>query len=185
MLKCQLKDGYYLALIEKQHAAILFDLMERNRSHFQKYIGIINRINSLKDAEESIVNARKDGADGKLCGWGIWCNSKIVGNVNIHDIDNVTKSGDVGYYIDKEHEGKGLVRLAMEELIHYVFEEYGLERIVIECATMNERSRNIAEYLGFCHEGILRKKYVLNGNLEDCHIYSLLRSEAKLRYNIT
>lgn len=58
-----------------------------------------------------------------------------------------------------------------------MFQEYGLNRIEIACATGNAKSRVIPERLGFKLEGVLRESEFLNGRHVDQAIYSMLASE--------
>jgi len=62
-------------------------------------------------------------------------------------------------------------------LINHGFNELGLNRIEIKCATGNKKSRTIAEKLNFKREGILRQAEWLNGRFIDLYLYSMLKEE--------
>jgi hypothetical protein len=64
-------------------------------------------------------------------------------------------------------------------MIDYGFAEWGFNRIAIECASENTRSRAIAERLGFKFEGTIRGIQWLHDRFVDAAMYGLLRSDYK------
>ena len=62
-------------------------------------------------------------------------------------------------------------------MIDYGFAEWGFNRIAIECASENIRSRAIAERLGFKFEGTIRGIQWLHDRFVDAAMYGLLRSD--------
>jgi ribosomal-protein-serine acetyltransferase len=50
-------------------------------------------------------------------------------------------------------------------------------RVVIACASKNQRSRAIPERLGFTHEGVAREAEWLYDRFVDSEIYALLNRE--------
>jgi ribosomal-protein-serine acetyltransferase len=69
----------------------------------------------------------------------------------------------------------------MTDVVRFVtndcFETLGLNRVVIECATGNLRSRRIPERLGFMEEGVLRDAEKLYGTYHDIVVYAMLRRD--------
>jgi ribosomal-protein-serine acetyltransferase len=78
-------------------------------------------------------------------------------------------------------EGKGLVTTACQVMIDHAFHELGLNRVVISCASDNQRSRAIAEKLGFTREGILRQSDWLKDGFVDQVVYGILANEWRSR----
>ena len=71
-----------------------------------------------------------------------------------------------------------------EAMISQAFDTWKFNRISIECATQNTRSRAIPERLGFELEGIIRGIEWLDDHYSDHAMYGLLRSNhAKGRLN--
>ncbi|PZT52441.1 GNAT family N-acetyltransferase [Paenibacillus silvae] len=71
----------------------------------------------------------------------------------------------------------GIVTTAIEKLITYLFNDLKLNRVIIQCAESNIRSRAIPEKLGFVNEGISRQAQWLYDHYENIVTYSLLSSE--------
>jgi ribosomal-protein-serine acetyltransferase len=69
------------------------------------------------------------------------------------------------------------VTRACKQIIQVAFEEWGIERAVIQCGVENHRSSAVARRLGFTLEGIARHAQFLNGEFIDLEVYSQLRSE--------
>ena len=67
---------------------------------------------------------------------------------------------------------------SVREMISIGFNDFELNRIEIQCAIENIKSRAIPERLGFVQEGILRSSEKVNGRFLDHAVYGLLKDEA-------
>jgi len=177
MLNHSLNENCYVALIEKRHAKIYYEFIERNRENYKGILHFIEHIHTEKDTEEFILKTQIKMAEGTLCVWGIWEQKKIIGVVSARNIDEEFKSAEISYCIDKDNEGKGLISKACDLLIDYLFTEYNIERLELGCDVKNVRSQNIAKRFGFINEGIERKAFIADGKFIDCYRWSLLREE--------
>src|SRR5690606_11605413 len=102
---------------------------------------------------------------------------RIVGIVGTHRIDWANKATSLGYWLDKDAQGRGIMTRACAAYIDHLFGELQLHRIEIHCATENSKSRAILERLGFVAEGIARDSERVNGRFVSHVVYSLLSSE--------
>ena len=66
-------------------------------------------------------------------------------------------------------------------LVDHAFEEFGLNRVSIACATENKRSCAIPERLSFQREGIQRQAEWLYDHFVDHVVYATLASEWQKR----
>ena len=108
---------------------------------------------------------------------GLFAANRLVGMIGFNTIDGTARRSEIGYWIDSEYQGQGIVTQGCRSLIAHGFNELDLNRIEIRCATGNDRSRAIAERLGFIHEGTIRQTEWLYDHFEDHALYALLRSE--------
>src|SRR5690625_199905 len=83
----------------------------------------------------------------------------------------------IGYWLDIEHQGKGIMTRAVRALTDYAFEEFDLNRVDIRAAVGNVKSRAIPERLGYKKEGVLRQSEWLYDHFVDHAVYSMLKSE--------
>jgi RimJ/RimL family protein N-acetyltransferase len=106
-------------------------------------------------------------ADG---GW------RLVGEVNLL-IDAPIRSAEVGYWLDADFVGRGLVARAVTVTLDWAFGPLGLRRIKLFAIAGNERSIGVAERLGFTREGVFRAAAIVSGAEHDVVGYGLLARE--------
>jgi ribosomal-protein-alanine N-acetyltransferase len=80
----------------------------------------------------------------------------------------------LGYHIDKDYEGKGLMSEAVKRGIQYMFEEVNLHRIMANYMPSNLKSANLLKKLGFTIEGYAKEYLYIQGKWEDHVITSLI-----------
>lgn len=165
-----------LRMLEERHAELLFALVEQNRERHPE----IPQLFSLEDARMYIKLDLALFAENKGLGIGIWYRGNLAGAVRYHEIDWTNRSTELGYWLGAAFEGKGLVTTACQVMIEHAFKELGLNRVVISCAPENQRSRAIAEKLGFKQEGILRQSDWLKDQFVDQVVYGMLSSEWRI-----
>ncbi len=93
------------------------------------------------------------------------------------NVDWANRSAALSYWLDEAHQGKGIMTASCRAFISYAFTTWKLNRIAIQCATRNTRSRAIPERLGFTLEGMLREAEWLYDHYVDHAVYGLLRSD--------
>jgi ribosomal-protein-serine acetyltransferase len=62
-------------------------------------------------------------------------------------------------------------------MLHYLFDEMRLHRVVIQCAVGNHRSSAIPERLGFTKEAVLRHAELIGARWLDLATWSILEDE--------
>ena len=80
----------------------------------------------------------------------------------------------LGYSVDKEFEGKGLMREVALPGIRYAFDELCLHRIMANHAPSNVRSERLLRNLGFEREGYAKAYLKIAGKWEDMVLNSLV-----------
>jgi RimJ/RimL family protein N-acetyltransferase len=98
-----------------------------------------------------------------------------VGGVALTRTDGT--SGNLTYWIARDHRGQGYVTAATELLLDFVFRECGFHKVTANTFVSNEPSVRTLESLGFEREGRLREAGRLDGEFEDMYQYSVLRRE--------
>jgi ribosomal-protein-alanine N-acetyltransferase len=83
----------------------------------------------------------------------------------------------LGYSIDQDAEGKGLMYEALRAAIRHVFDELGMHRVQANYIPTNERSGKLLRRLGFQVEGYARDYLYINGAWRD-HILTALTSSS-------
>ena len=102
---------------------------------------------------------------------------RIAGTVGFHALDWTNRATSIGYWLSAEAEGRGLMTAAVRALVDHAFGAWRLNRVTIEAAVGNARSRAIPERLGFRQEGILRQSELVGGRYLDGVLYATLAAE--------
>jgi ribosomal-protein-serine acetyltransferase len=140
----------------------------------------VEKIKGLDDTLKFIRDSLQDFAANKSFNVGVWENGKYVGGLGIHHIDPTRRCGEVGYWLVKDAEGRGIMTRACGALITHGFGGMKLHRMEIRCDTENARSRAIPKRLGFREERILRESLErFDGVMRDAVVYGLLTHEWK------
>jgi ribosomal-protein-alanine N-acetyltransferase len=80
----------------------------------------------------------------------------------------------LGYQIGREHQGRGLMSEALRACNAFMFESLRLHRIMANFRPENERSRRLAQRLGFLEEGLARDYLFIDGAWRDHVLTSLV-----------
>jgi len=173
-----------LKILEMIDAAALFDLVENNRSYLRQWVPWVDS-NITREESKAFIQSTQEQHEQNLgfqC--GIWFHNQLVGVIGFQRIDWMNRNVEIGYWIDEEHQGLGIVTKSCQVLVEYAFSEYQLNRVQIRCATGNKKSCAIIERLGFVQEGIARQAEFLYDHYVDLFIYGMTADEWKIRHSI-
>lgn len=175
--------GVKLRGFRKTDAPELFALVDAERARLRQWMAWLDQTTELSAIREFIAASRSAGRTGAALRLAIAAQEQIVGVIGLGRIDPVNRSAFVGYWIAAAHEGRGLITAAVAAVCSFGFGKLGLERIELEAATNNLRSRAVAERLGFTHEGTKRSGQWLYDHFVDHELYSVLAGEWRRRAN--
>ena len=103
--------------------------------------------------------------------------NSIIGHCGFFDIDKANCCAEISYCLKSGLWGQGIMTEALDEMLKFGFEDYGLNRIVAKVMKDNAGSVKVLQKLGFVQEGILRESLYKNGQYHDLMIFSILKSE--------
>ena len=161
--------------IELAHEVVL-----RNQEHLQPYMHWMSPNYSIESTRKFLTDAVTSRKDRKNLGLGIFRGAQLIGSIGFVEFDWVSRKTEIGYWVDREEEGKGIVTRSCRTLIEYAFESLGMNRIEIRCSAENFRSAAVPERLGFKKEATLRQAEFRNGRLHDFLVYGLLADDPRL-----
>ena len=135
----------------------------------------------VSEARRLLEDIRGYAAAGTLFQWGIARNDDgaVIGTTTLFQIDRAHRRGEIGFALARAAWGKGYASEAVSRLIRYAFEELDLHRLEADPDPENDASIRVLERQGFKREGLLRERYILNGQAMDAAYYGLLRREWK------
>ncbi|MGI8863795.1 MAG: GNAT family N-acetyltransferase [Solirubrobacteraceae bacterium] len=165
-----------LRLFEEGDAETLYALIEANRVHLAKWLPWAEH-QTLDGTRAFIRMSRKQIADNDGFQAAVLEGERIIGSIGFHRVDWLHRSTGIGYWLAADALREGTMTLAVSALLDFAFEAWRLNRVEIQAAVGNGRSRAIPERLGFREEGTLRQAEFVGGRFLDHVVYSMLAEE--------
>jgi ribosomal-protein-serine acetyltransferase len=167
-------DEITLVLAEDRHARVMTDLIVRNQARLARWEPWAEQGATLDGTRAYIRAALDDFARGRQISTIIAVNGgrQFVGRCGMR-INPQLGSGDIGYWIDGEFEGHGITTRSARVLISSAFDELGLSKVDLRTSVGNERSRAVADRLGFTFEGVLPRGLQFINRADDVALYGV------------
>jgi ribosomal-protein-alanine N-acetyltransferase len=120
----------------------------------------------------------RDARAGRMIPWAVEVDGVFRGQVTVGGIAmGSLRGGYIGYWIDQEVAGRGIMTTAVAMACDYLIGECGLHRIEINIRPENEASLRVVEKLGLRNEGIRADYLHINGQWCDHISYVLLAGD--------
>jgi ribosomal-protein-serine acetyltransferase len=176
-IKLKIDDTIALELIDYHHAEALHQLVGANRQHLRVWLPWVDHMRSVDDFKKYIHSSKQRYANHAEMGYMVMAGQVMIGRLGLYNIDITNKSASIGYWLDQEWLGKGIITRCCKTIIEEGFTRLQLNRIEIRAAAENYKSQAIPERLGFKKEGIIRQGEFVNSQFVDLYVYSLLKNE--------
>lgn len=170
-------NSLLLRSYQPDDAKELFSAVNNSRQHLHAWLEWVDKTTKQEHSLQFIQQSLHQLHTQEALALGIFLNDHIIGGIGMHHWDQPTRKAQIGYWIAKEHEGKGIVNRCLERFVDFLFEKIGLNKIEVHFVPANKRSAKVAERLGCKVEGIIRQSVIRNGLPEDIVITGLLKSE--------
>lgn len=158
---------------------MLFATVERERQHLREWFSWVDATGTEDDSVAFIRSSLEQFASNNGFAAGIWCGERLAGTVRTHRIDWMNRCAELGYWLAREHEGKGIATDACRAVTTHCFHELDLNRVEIRCAAGNLKSAAIPKRLAFTFEATLREAHFVNGRFHDMLVFSMLKRDWK------
>ncbi len=163
-------DGRGLHLLLERHA---------NREFLRENV---SEVASITTEEEAEIKVRKHQAE-----WmarhrfvlGIWLRdeNEYVGEIWIEPKNWEVPSFEIGWFLDRGHQGQGIATEAAQRSLEFLFNDLGAHKVSAISRDTNPKSSKLAERLGFHKEGYLRECGIEDGKRYGLFHYGMLRTE--------
>jgi len=173
----ELGGDLYLRRFRHDDVDAVYETVKRNEAHLMEFMHWMTPDYSRESAEEFIGRAIDPADPAQGLGLGIYRGNAFIGSIGFVYFDLKARKTEIGYWIDRGEQGKGIVSAATAKLIEFAFDKLGMNRIEIRCSAENRRSAAIPLRFGFLQEGLMRQAELRNGRLQDFRVFGLLRSE--------
>lgn len=133
----------------------------------------------IEQADKYIAGAQEALANGTALRLGIEvaASGRLIGQAALYSFDQQNRRCDVGYALGRPHWGQGYLGEALAALLAHGFGALDLNRVEADIDPRNAASAKALVRLGFGHEGLLRERWIVNGEICDTAFYGLLRSD--------
>ncbi|MGM0845199.1 MAG: GNAT family N-acetyltransferase [Bacillota bacterium] len=177
MFKLNLDEHSYIALFQPEDAEELYQLIDRNRVSLGKWLSFPQKTKNLEDSKAFIQRSLTRFSAGNGFWAGIWHKDQLAGSIGFLYVDVYNRKTEIGYWLGESSQGYGLAARSCEKLIEHAFKQWEFNKVEINMATQNTKSRSVAKRLGFREEGTIRDYEKLNGEFLDRVIYGMLKTE--------
>jgi ribosomal-protein-serine acetyltransferase len=173
--------GIELRQYDMSDAAMIFELVNRNRDYLRLWLPWVDLTHSVEDVRAFIARAEKQLDVNKGPNCGIWLDGRMVGNIGCHPFDWPNRNCSIGYWIDAGDQRRGLITRCCASLLDYLFDNVGLHRVEIRCGTGNMRSCAIPQRLGFTREGVCFQAEWVGDRWVDLVVWGMLEHDWRKR----
>ncbi|MDQ2720678.1 MAG: GNAT family N-acetyltransferase [Bacteroidota bacterium] len=174
-------ENIKLELTTEKFATELFVVIDTNRKHLSEFLPWVDNMKTEDSFKQYLKNCETLYKEKKEVSFIIIINDNPVGRIGLHHLNQQNKIGSIGYWIDKNAEGKGIITKSCLKLIDYGFQDINLNRIEIKVSIKNFKSQAIPIKLNFKKEGVLRQAEFVNNEFIDLFLYSMLKDEWKAK----
>jgi ribosomal-protein-serine acetyltransferase len=168
-------DNYKIELLNKNGGKAFFNLIENNRARLEDFFaGTVAKTKTLEDTLKYCEEIQKRiNSISYLPYMIIDINSnEYIGLVDVKNIDMNVPKAELGSFIDKDYEGKGVVSKATPLVINHIVNEFKFIKLLCRANSRNKGSIAVILKNGFELEGTIRKDYrTTNGEIVDLNYY--------------
>ncbi|HLW16207.1 MAG TPA: GNAT family protein [Actinomycetota bacterium] len=102
----------------------------------------------------------------------------LVGRVALANVvRKAWQNATLGYWLDAEHNGRGLATDAARLAVRFAFADASLHRVQAGVMPRNTRSIRVLEKIGMRYEGLALRYLLINGAWEDHRMYGVTADE--------
>jgi ribosomal-protein-serine acetyltransferase len=141
-----------ISKVTASDAETLFGLVQNNREYLGQWLFWVKKLNSIEDESRFIENALLKWDLGQCFVFTISFNGAIVGTISASDVQLTDKPCELGYWVDQNNQGKGIVSTAIT-LLEKEMEKFGRRNFILRVDRDNHRSASLANKLGYITDG--------------------------------
>lgn len=143
-----------------------------------RYIGK-HVLENLSEAEALIVHYQDHLQSGNGITWAIRLkdqNSGLIGTIGFHRLERQNYRAEIGYILQQDFWGKGLMHEAIQVVLMYGFESMKLHSVEARINPDNVQSSSILVKNNFIKEACFKEAFYFDGSFYDTEVYSILNT---------
>lgn len=168
----EINDALQLRAVEECHAKALYQRVRKNGAWLQQSLDWPRYVRSEEDTRKTVQGNIMLHQRGYAKMFLIFDGEEMIGVLSFNQIEPVNKAAYIGYWLDEDHQGKGIMSQALQAFMHHYAQRGEIRRFVIKCRVDNQASNQVALRNGFQLEGRLKQAEFLNGHFDDVNLYA-------------
>lgn len=134
---------------------------------------------SLEDALAYVEKQRVGFRDRNYFCWGVArrTDDRIMGIVVLFHLDLKHERAELGYALGRDYHNQGFGTEALRLLLRFAFEQLNVHRLEADVDPRNGPSIRLIEKQGFQREGLLKERFLIQGERQDALLLGLLRRD--------
>ncbi len=169
-----------IRLLTPKDDVALYKLVDANRQYLMEWLPWLDHVKSIRDSQIFIDTSIYRYNAQENANFAVVYKQNLIGIAGFNVLDYSNRLAAIGYWLDRQHQGLGIMTKVVNTLVDYGFTDQKLNKIEIRCAEQNKKSRAIAERLGFTFEAKIRQCEWLYDHFVDHLVYSKLACEYKI-----
>jgi len=166
-----------LIIPELSMASEVYNLVDSDRKKLRIFLDFIDDCKDVSSQIEYFKMKKLGEANGTDKLFFITLKSKIIGCIDLHNINQKTRKAEIGYWIHSMYSGNNIVTQAVEVLCRYSFNVLNINKLSIFADVDNIASNKVALKCNFKLVGIKVQDAVIYGEYRDMNEYYLIKSD--------
>lgn len=162
-----------LVALQAHHAPRLWEIIDRDRDYLRQWQNWPDYMRSYDDVLGLVQRAEEKRTSNNGFDLVIRYQNEVVGKIGLVYVNRRYSKTEIGYWLAKDQQGKGIVTRACHAVTDYALTPMRLRTVHIRVAVENTRSRAIPERLGFLNEGVIPHKTWLHGRPIEEVLYAM------------
>jgi len=135
-------------------------------------------ITNIEDAIKILQKETESDARGDSMSWAVMLNGHetMIGKCVLFQFSQANRRAEIGFILNREYWGRGLMRQALEAVINFAFTTLDLHRIEADVDPDNTASLGLLERLHFKREGLFHDRWWLYCQWQDSIMLGLLNT---------
>jgi RimJ/RimL family protein N-acetyltransferase len=168
-------ENYKISLLEVGQSELFFNLINDNRERLEDFFaGTVSKTKTLEAALDYCKEIAQKIESKNYFPYMITdvsCN-KMIGLIDVKNIDWNVPKAELGAFIDKAHESKGVVTKAADLVVDHLIETHQFKKLLCRANSRNKGSISVILKNGFELEGTIRNDYrTTKGEIVDLNYY--------------
>ncbi len=133
---------------------------------------------TLAGQRQTLETAVRVHAAGGAYSGLVTVDGEPVGRVNLQNVvRGAAQHADLGYWVDVEHQGRGVATAAVARVLEIAFDDLGLHRVQAGTLLRNHASRRVLAKNGFTEIGVAEHAIHIAGHWQDHLLHQRLADD--------